>query len=201
MRERIEEYLEAMVRLKEAGKELTTTNLAKLLKVAPATVTEMLRKLAKGGYVSYFPYREISLTAEGEAAGKKVLRKHRVAEGFLRQMGIPEERVHEHACELEHHLSDELEEVIHHRVEKERLGAPGGMLPLTALLEGEEGAVERVTGGRGLCQRLSAMGLTPGTRIKVVKSSLFSGPILISVRGTTLALGRGVAERVLLRRD
>ncbi len=201
MRERIEEYLEAMVRLKEVGRELTTTNLAKLLKVAPATVTEMLRKLAKGGYVSYSPYREISLTAKGEAAGKKVLRKHRVAEGFLRQMGIPEERVHEHACGLEHHLSDELEEAIHRRVERERLGAPENMLPLTALLEGEEGAVEKIMGGRSACQRLSAMGLTPGTRVKVVKSSLFGGPMLISVRGTTLALGRGIAEKVLVRRD
>ncbi|MEM2282122.1 MAG: metal-dependent transcriptional regulator [Candidatus Hadarchaeales archaeon] len=199
--ERIEEYLEAIFRLKESNRPLTTGNLSKVLGIAPASVTQMLKKLFKLGYISYVPYQEVSLTAKGEKIGRKVLRKHRVAERFLRQMGIPEAKVHEQACELEHHLPDELERAIHRKTEGEKLHVPKRLLPLTALLEGEEGVVERLVGGRGLCERLSAMGLTPGTKVRVLRSSLFRGPLLISVRGTELALGRGVAEKILLRRD
>jgi DtxR family Mn-dependent transcriptional regulator len=40
------------------------------------------------------------------------------------------------------------------------------------------------------------MGLTPGTGVMVVKSALFHGPLEVSVRGSRLALGRGIAERI-----
>jgi DtxR family Mn-dependent transcriptional regulator len=199
--ERIEEYLEAIFRLKERGEKATVTRLSQLLHVTPASVTQMLSKLLRMGFISRQPYGEVSLTRRGEELGRKVLRKHRVAEEFLRYLQVPEEKIHDKACELEHHLSDEVERAMHRKVEGERLKSPSGLLPLTALLEGEEGVVERLTGGRGLCQRISAMGLTPGTRVKMVRSSMFGGPILVSVRGTTLALGRGVATRILVRVD
>jgi Fe2+ transport system protein FeoA len=46
---------------------------------------------------------------------------------------------------------------------------------------------------------LEDMGLTPGTRIEVVRSAPFHGPIEIHVRGSRLAIGRGMARRILLR--
>jgi Fe2+ transport system protein FeoA len=49
----------------------------------------------------------------------------------------------------------------------------------------------------GFQKRLEDMGLTPGTRIMVVKSAPFHGPIEIYVRGSRLAIGRGMAERIL----
>lgn len=42
------------------------------------------------------------------------------------------------------------------------------------------------------------MGLTPGTKVMVVKSAPFHGPIEIHVRGSRLAIGRGMAERILV---
>jgi ferrous iron transport protein A len=50
----------------------------------------------------------------------------------------------------------------------------------------------------GFQRRLEDMGLTPGTRIMVVKSAPFHGPIEISVRGSRLAIGRGMADRILV---
>jgi len=44
------------------------------------------------------------------------------------------------------------------------------------------------------------MGLTPGTEARVVRSAPMHGPIEVSVRGVSLALGRGIAIRVLVRR-
>jgi Fe2+ transport system protein FeoA len=52
--------------------------------------------------------------------------------------------------------------------------------------------------GWGFQRRLEDMGLTPGTKIMVVKSAPFHGPIEIHVRGSRLAIGRGMAERILV---
>jgi len=50
----------------------------------------------------------------------------------------------------------------------------------------------------GFQRRLEDMGLTPGTKIMVVKSAPFHGPIEIYVRGSRLAIGRGMADRILV---
>jgi DtxR family Mn-dependent transcriptional regulator len=48
-------------------------------------------------------------------------------------------------------------------------------------------------------RRLADMGLTPGTEIIVTKSAPFRGPIQISVRGSKLAIGRGIAMKILVK--
>jgi len=73
---------------------------------------------------------------------------------------------------------------------------------LTALKAGESGIVTSIRGGHGrgwgFEKRLMDMGLTPGTRVTVVKSAPFHGPFEILVRGSRLALGRGMAERIFV---
>lgn len=51
----------------------------------------------------------------------------------------------------------------------------------------------------GFQRRLEDMGFTPGTKVTVVKSAPFHGPIELQVRGSRLAIGRGMAERILVR--
>lgn len=78
-------------------------------------------------------------------------------------------------------------------------------VPLTALRAGETGTVTSIkTGygrGRVFEKRLMDMGLTPGTRVSVVKSAPFHGPLEILVRGSRLALGRGMAERIFVETE
>ena len=78
-------------------------------------------------------------------------------------------------------------------------------MPLTELKKGEAGTVAAIRSqhrrGRGFEKRLMDMGLTPGTIVNVVKSAPFHGPIEILVRGSRLALGRGMAERILVEID
>lgn len=74
------------------------------------------------------------------------------------------------------------------------------VVPLTALPEGAQGVVVYLYGGRGLVRRLADMGLTPGVKVTVVRKGLLRGPVQVVVRGTNLALGYGVARRVLVRR-
>ena len=71
------------------------------------------------------------------------------------------------------------------------------LAPLSNLSSGEEAIVEEFLGGRGLCTRLYAMGITPGVKIRVLS---IAGPILLEVRGSKLALGRGMASKILVRK-
>jgi len=73
------------------------------------------------------------------------------------------------------------------------------VISLTSLHEGETGVVVHTFGGFGLVRRLAEMGLTPGVKVKVLRKGPFRGPFEIEVRGVALALGRGVASRVLIR--
>lgn len=105
-----EEYLEALYSLTQDGKIATTSDLSKRLQVAPASVTEMLRKLADKGFINYSPYQGVTLTPRGYAIAEKMTRKHRLLERFLHDvLKIGNERVHEEACAMEHALSDETE--------------------------------------------------------------------------------------------
>ena len=106
----VEEYLEALYNLTRNGKVATTTEISERLKIAPASATQMLKKLADGGYVRYSPYRGTTLTDKGLRIAEKMTRKHRLLERFLHDiLKIGESMVHKQACEMEHSLSDQAE--------------------------------------------------------------------------------------------
>lgn len=68
--------------------------------------------------------------------------------------------------------------------------------PLSACRRGETVRLVRIQAGRHLTRRLVELGLTPGVTMQVVHKN--GGPLLIAVRGARLALGRGVAEKILV---
>ena len=108
-----EEYLEALYNLNQGGKTATTTEISKRLNIAPASVTEMLKKLADRGLINYSPYQGVTLTGEGLKAATKMTRKHRLLERFLHDiLKIGNDHVHNEACKMEHGLSDETERAL-----------------------------------------------------------------------------------------
>jgi len=83
------------------------------MNIAPASTTEMLRKLADEGYVNYSPYQGVTLTAKGLNIGERITRKHRLLERFLHDtLKIGKDKVHAEACAMEHALSDEAERAL-----------------------------------------------------------------------------------------
>ena len=74
------------------------------------------------------------------------------------------------------------------------------VVPLTALNAGEHGTVVRLSGGHGLLGRMTSLGFTPGADVNVVRN-YGRGPLIAQVRGARIALGRGEADRVLVRRS
>ena len=71
------DYLKAVYGLSKNGDLVSTTEISQKLDVAPASVTEMLKKLSQDGYVHYSPYRGSTLTEKGPQKAQKVTRKHR----------------------------------------------------------------------------------------------------------------------------
>lgn len=228
----IEEYLEALYFLTQNGKAATTTEISQHLKITPASVTGMLKKLAEKGYVNYSPYQGATLTGEGFKIGEKMTRKHRLLERFLYDiLKIRKEGVHEQACRMEHALSDEAEKAFCETLKQpdkcpddqkiippcdfqfssceecqkwgeeslEKIGRrQANLVAISALKERDAGRIAFIRGDRQVLRRLLDMGLTPGTKISVTRIAPLKGPVEISVRGSKLALGEGIASNVFV---
>jgi len=112
-RRSVEDYLKAIYDLSQNGKPVSTTEISRTLKVAPASVTEMLKKLAEKGYIAHSPYHGTRLTSTGRRIAEKIIRKHWLLERFLHDvLKIDKANVHEQACGMEHSLSDDAAEAL-----------------------------------------------------------------------------------------
>jgi len=226
--ENVEEYLEAIHGFNEKGQPARTTELADKLGVSPPSVTEMIKKLAEEGLLEYEPYKGVLLSGKGMAYAQKIVRKHRLLERFLYDfLGLKRDRVHQEACKLEHGLSDDVADALCRIMEKPELCPDDGnpippclldvkdcegcasarnkehnnprlVVQLSNFRVEDEGVVAFVRGGKNACKRLLDMGLTPGTPVRVISAAPFKGPMEITVRGTTVAVGRGLASSVFV---
>ena len=103
-----EDYLINILRLSEGKGNVRTSELASYMKVAPASVTEMLRVLSDAGYVNYVKYQGVSLTPEGLNYARNIRRKHHIMERFLTDvLDMDPESAHTQAHAVEHSLSDD----------------------------------------------------------------------------------------------
>jgi DtxR family Mn-dependent transcriptional regulator len=106
----VQEYLESLYWLGEAGIDRTPTNLARAMQVSPPSVSEMVRRLEGEGLVARGPGKRIALTAEGERVAKHVVSRHRLVEAFLvKIMGVSWDEVHEEAEAFEMGVTPALE--------------------------------------------------------------------------------------------
>ncbi|MCM2325480.1 MAG: metal-dependent transcriptional regulator [Candidatus Woesearchaeota archaeon] len=82
-------------------------DLIRKMKVSKSSVSEMLKKLAEEGVIRYESFGTITLTDKGIMEAMNVLRKYLVIKKFLKDtLMLPEEQLHEEACNLEHAFSD-----------------------------------------------------------------------------------------------
>jgi len=77
-------------------------------------------------------------------------------------------------------------------------GSEEMVMTLDQLKMGKQARVIAVCGGRGLCRHLEQMGIHPGDIISLAGEGPFRGPLLIEAQGSRIALGRGVARRVIV---
>jgi DtxR family Mn-dependent transcriptional regulator len=116
-----QDYLKVIYRLVEANGRATTTQIAEQLHITPASVSNMLKKMAEYDppLLRYRKHKGVTLTAAGTETALEILRHHRLLETFLcEKLGFHQDEAHEEACRLDHVLTEELEAriaaVLHH---------------------------------------------------------------------------------------
>ena len=74
------------------------------------------------------------------------------------------------------------------------------VIPLSSLETGERGVVVELIGGHGLLGRMTSLGFTPGAEVTILQN-FGRGPLIARVRDARIALGRGEAKHVRVRRS
>src|SRR4051794_17526601 len=192
-----------------------TTAVAERLGVTPASASGMLRRLADEGVVEYTPYHGARLTPEGERLALEVIRHHRLLELFLAEvLGMPWDRVHAEAEVLEHHISEELEELIAAKLGEPAIDPHGDPIPdrdlavstddsvpLTELEPGEHGVFTRVSDSdASMLRYLAERSIQPGASLVMKGREPFGGPLVIEIGDRTHPLGAELAESMRVRR-
>ncbi len=220
--EAVEDYLKAIYELKQDRKPVNTKALSQHLKVTPASVSGMLKKLANEtpNLVDYKPHGPILLTRFGEKVALRVIRKHRLLELFLyKVLGYGWDEVHQEAELLEHFISDTMEERIEKYLENPLFDPHGDPIPtkdgtvdeirtqmLCDIDVGETAKLKRVRiEDRELLRHLDELGIKLDSTLTVRKKDPFNGPITITINNDdnddtskTHSIGRWVSEQLLV---
>lgn len=99
-----ESYIETINDLINRFGYATVTEIAKEHHVKPSSVTEMLKKLDKLGFIIYVPYKNVSLTKKGEDLAIFLEKTHGLIYNFLSLLDVDKNIAQKDACKLEHVL-------------------------------------------------------------------------------------------------
>ncbi len=209
--ETLEEYLETIYKLAERG-TVRPTPIAEALGVSGPTVTATLKRLESRGLITRSE-GDVLLTDEGRTVAVDIIRRHRVAERFLVDvLGLSWDEAHDDACRLEHALSPRVMHALEEFLDNPEVcphghpipSAEGEIVPVEGvpLCDIESGDSTRILqvaeDDDAMLTYLGSLGMYPGTTVRVCEVAPFKGPLLIEVNGSTYALGRDIAERILV---
>jgi DtxR family Mn-dependent transcriptional regulator len=213
----VQDYAKAIYALeRRTGEPVGTNALAERLGVTAASASSMVKRLDGLGLVAHVPYRGVQLTEAGERVALEVLRHHRLLEAYLAEsLGVPWDRVHAEAEVLEHHLSEELEELI-----AAKLGHPthdphgdpipsadlrideGETQPLHGLAAGDRGTFVRVSDADPeMLRYLAERGIAPGAPVEVLEKQPFDGPVFARFGEDVHVLGGALARAMRVELD
>ena len=82
-----------------------------------------------------------------------------------------------------------------------RFSPEGKQVTLAQMQNGQNGTVVQIHGGHRLVNRLGALGIRPGQRIAKFSSMFMRGPVTIQVNGVQVAIGFGMAKRIIIELD
>lgn len=102
-----ENYLEAILMLSKTQREIHAIDVVNHLGFSKPSVSIMLKKLSKDGYLTIDANSHIYLTEEGKEIAEKILNRHTSLTEFFIKIGVDPKIAEEDACKVEHDLSDE----------------------------------------------------------------------------------------------
>lgn len=211
----VEDYLKAIYSLTHGERESTSTSdLAKRLQLTPGSVSTMIKRLDQTGLVEHAPYHGVRLTPEGQRIALAVIRRHRLLELFLAaSLDVPWEDVDRYADALEHSATDELIEIIAHRLGDPASDPHGDPIPtrdlqiddpatrsLAELEPGQRATLVRVSDSDpAMLRYLTEQGITIGDEIEMIARQPFDGPCEVSIGEHSHTLGLTLARAIRVR--
>jgi len=211
----MENYLKTIYELQQETDWVSTSALANRLSHAPASVTNMIKKLADPGLslLEYVPYQGTRLTPLGEKVALEVIRHHRLIELYLAEvMGMPWDEVHAEAEKIEHVISKDLGDRLAAALGEPTLDPHGSpipakngriidrqVVPLSELEEGQSAVIAEVYDENPkLLRYLGDLGLYPDETVTLISREPFGGPlkILLNDIDAVQTVGREVAKLI-----
>lgn len=107
MRKSAEDYLEAMLMLKNERGYIRSSDVADLLHVTRPSVSAAVRKLKDNGFLTMNEESLIDLTESGMAVASNIYHRHRVLTRLFEAMGVSRDTARDDACKIEHDISEE----------------------------------------------------------------------------------------------
>jgi DtxR family transcriptional regulator, Mn-dependent transcriptional regulator len=214
--EQLEDYLKNIYKIESSEGKVATTALSRQLGIAPASVTEMVKKLAEEGIVTYTPYHGVQLTNEGRRRALQVIRRHRLWEAFLVEvLKFDWHEIDEEADRLEHFTSEKLERHIDELLGFPRTDPHGDAIPspegrlsdlpsesLDGVEEGKTVIVHRVNDSSPEILRLaSKLGIALNRKIKVKERVGFDGTLRVVVGRKERFINSRLAQNIYVEAD
>ena len=207
-----DEYLEMMYQFyeKDSDARVRTGDLAEALRVTPASTTEMVQRLASKGYLEYIPYKGSTLTEKGLIYGKKMKRRHRLAEVLLQHLPFDGNQ-HATACRLEHAIDDDLEVALTIYLNNPKIDPSGTTIPtmsqdiesrvntssegfknLNQLSQGESSTIKIIAASISDLHFLNNLNIAVGSEIKSIADGSYH------VADMTVQISKEIADRIII---
>ncbi|HPF54731.1 MAG TPA: metal-dependent transcriptional regulator [Eubacteriales bacterium] len=107
IRKASEDYLEAMLMMKEKHGYIRSMDVAEQLGVTKPSVTYSTKRLREAGYIVMDSDSLITLTDSGMEVASRMYNRHKVLTQFLIRLGVDEQTAREDACKMEHDMSEQ----------------------------------------------------------------------------------------------
>jgi Mn-dependent DtxR family transcriptional regulator len=104
-RRTIEEYIEVIFSIQGTKNIVHTNDVASVLNVNPASVTEMFGKLTNEGFINYEKYSGVNLTLKGKKIAIMLKNRHETLKHFLEILGVDKDIANDDACKIEHNVN------------------------------------------------------------------------------------------------
>jgi DtxR family Mn-dependent transcriptional regulator len=212
-----EDYLSTIYRHRNSEGGIKATQLAEQLEISNAAVTDMMKKLSRDGLVNYARYKGIKLTGQGESYARNMIRRHRIWELFLQRIvGMPWDKVHDEAENLEHSSSDELVNRLEEMLDYPKFDPHGDpipdkngmlpkqkkMIPLSMIKTGEKVEVVRVNDfDNDFLNYLSGIGIKLNKKLIIKDVLNFDKSMFIEIDGSEINISNTIAANIFVVRE
>jgi DtxR family Mn-dependent transcriptional regulator len=205
-----QEYLESLFWLYEAGLPMTGANLSRAMQLSAPTVSEMLGRLERHGYISRDADKAITFTESGREHAERIVSRHRMIERFLTDVvGVPWDDVHEEAEKLEYAMTPRFEAYVRSSVGKAETCPHGHPIKVGQRIDGvpladcEPGANVTIlrleNEAEDLLHYLKEAGIQPGLKGQVATND--GENVTVDSSGESATVTASVAETVSVLAD